>query len=99
MKAKAKAKVSLPVITGTVSVSFKHEGESRGMAFGPVVVIAVETNKAWLEEHGTPLAGKYGVIWSYPFGATPEGQFDLGWMTKRDALKVAAHYGVVLGEA
>ncbi len=84
--------VTLPEISGLVTVSFKHEGETRGMAVGPVIVVDHKPYDAWLKANVAP--GSIGI----PFGAKPDGFHALGWMTKRQALKVAEHYGVTLEE-
>ena len=99
MLSSPKLRAPLPVITGPVTVSFKHEDSVGGMAVGPIVVTASEPYEAWLKIHGVPHTSRGGEIrYLYPFGAKPEGRHDLGWATKHVALEVAAHYSVELKE-
>lgn len=80
-------------------VSFKHEGEARGIAFGPVILFDVPVYEAWCKTHGSPVHGRDGAtIYAIPFGAKPEGKIDLGWLSKPYAIAIAAHYGVELQE-
>lgn len=84
---------TLPVPVGyTISVTFKHESESRGIAIGPVVVTDHEVFDEWRRKCGITGPG-------IPYGSTPEGVHRLGWLSKPDAIKVADHYGVTLGES
>lgn len=66
-----------------IAVTFKHEGEQRGVAIGPVHVIDLE------------IAGGTEMI---PFGEPVPGFTELGWMTKPQALAVARQHGVKLEE-
>jgi len=97
---KSKPAKILPVITGSVTVSFTHEDEIAGMTIGPVIVAAHDPYEAWCKAHGTAPDNKRGVLrYSLPLGFEPTGRHDLGWMTKQEAHKVAAHYGAVLEES
>lgn len=90
-------KKPLPVITGPVSVSFKHEDSIAGMAVGPVVVIAKEPYEAWLKKHSIPcIDARWLTRLSILFGSEPAGKYNLGWVTRPVADEIAAHYGVAL---
>jgi hypothetical protein len=74
----------------SLTVSFKEEGEE----YGPVVVIDHDVYDkdpviAKARAEGNP--GK-------PFGYRPQGMTELGWLSRRDALAVAAEHGVTLKE-
>jgi hypothetical protein len=89
----------LPVITGPVTVSFKHEDTVGGMAVGPVVVTARDPYEAWLKIHGVSHTSTRGETrYLCPYGSKPEGRHDLGWVTWHVASEIAAHYGVALEE-
>lgn len=92
-------RAALPAITGSVTVSFKHEDEVVGEPVGPVVVIDRARYDAWLDVHGISHVNARGEIKrSPPFGSKPEGRHNLGWLTKRTAHEIARHYGVALEE-
>lgn len=92
-------KPPLPIVTGPVAVSFKHEDSMAGMAMGPVIVTAKEPYDAWLKIHGVPHTSRSGETrYLMPFGSKPDGRYNLGWATKYVAQEVAAHYGVALEE-
>jgi hypothetical protein len=94
-----KTRAPLPVVTGPVSVSFKHEDSIGGMAVGPVIVTAREPYEEWLKIHGAPHTSRGGETrYLVPFGSKPDGRHDLGWATKHVALEIAAHYGIALEE-
>ncbi len=90
----------LPAIAGPVAVSFKHETSVGGMAVGPVIVIARDPYDAWLKIHGVShTSGRGEIRYLVPFGAAPEGRYDLGWATKHVAHEIAGHYSVPLEES
>lgn len=83
----------LPIPTGKqITVSFKHEGDRKGMPIGPVIVVDEVSYERWKVANG--IKG-HGI----PFGSTPDGLHRLGWFTRNNALKIAAHYGVGLKES
>jgi hypothetical protein len=74
----------------SVTVRFKDEdGE-----LGPVVVIDHEVYDKDPVIAKLKAEGRVGK----PFGYKPEGITDLGWLTRRQALAVAAEHGVTLEE-
>jgi len=90
----------LPAITGPVTVSFKHEDSVGGMAVGPVVVIDSAPHEAWLKVHGSAYTNRRGEThYLIPYGVSPEGLYNLGWVTRHVAGEIAAHYGVALKES
>ena len=69
-----------------IVVAFKHEGEDRGIPFGPVYVIDKD------EADKDPRT-------SIPFGEPLPGVTEMGWLPKPQAIEIAEQYGVELEEA
>ena len=74
----------------SLTVSFKDEGGE----CGPVVLIDHDVYDkdpviAKARAEGSP---------GRPFGYKPDGMTELGWLSRRDALAVAAEHGVMLEE-
>jgi hypothetical protein len=73
-------------------VSFKCEDfETDGTMVGPVWIVDLDRYEADPEIVATMI--------TLPFGYTPDGETMPGWVTKREALRIAALYGVDLGES
>jgi len=92
----------LPTPTGVdITVTFKHEGDRKGMAIGPVVVTDWVAFERWATANGIEIRiSAFGDRFAaLPLGATPDGLHRLGWFTKSNALRIAAHYGVGLKES
>lgn len=91
-------KTSLPHVNSDgYSVSFKHEGELGGV--GELFVVHKPTHDAWLEANARKIDGPYGVSWAIPFDVEPEGFEHTYGVMYAEALRIAAAYGVELGEA
>jgi len=70
-----------------IGITFKDEDEVEGVAVGPVLV--------WDLDH---LSRQNSVVEFVPFGEPIPGVLaDLGWMTKPQALRIAALCDVELG--
>jgi hypothetical protein len=74
----------------SVTVSFKDEAGE----LGPVVVI---DHDVYDKDPVIAKARAEGHL-GRPFGYKPQGMTELGWLTRRDALAVAAEHGVQLQE-
>jgi hypothetical protein len=70
----------------SITVSFKDEGGE----LGPVAVIDREIYER------DPVVAQGGV--GIPYGYKPQGLPELGWLTRSEALAVAASHGVTLEE-
>lgn len=88
--------IILPAIVGPVTVAFKHEGSVDDIPVGPVIVTDGTAFDNWCAANGVEMLKSGGRL--IPWGAKPEGEHRLGWLSIRDARKIAAHYGVELEE-
>jgi hypothetical protein len=77
----------------SITASFKDEAEEDdGRAIGPVIV----TDHEVYDKDPEIVNRREGRQSGVPFGYKPQGVTDLGWKTRREALAVAAEYGVPL---
>lgn len=74
----------------SITVSYKDEGGE----LGPVVVIDHEIYDQDPVVARRRNEGSVGI----PFGYKPQGLTELGWLTRSEALAVAASHGVTLEE-
>jgi hypothetical protein len=67
---------------------------------GPVWIVDLDRYEADPEiVANTTTAADGATMITLPFGYTPDGETMPGWVTKREALRIAALYGVDLGES
>lgn len=70
-------------------LTWKDEGD-----FGPAIVWNDERVRAWKAARGED-PDSFGI----PFGVTPDGMEDLGWMTMAEARREARRRGLEFEEA
>ena len=81
-----------------VVVSFKYKGMDSLGQHGPVIVIDVAAFKDGLLAMGIEPADNV-LHTPLKVGAPrPAGMYDIGWLPRSIAVKVAKHYGVTLKE-
>ena len=77
-----------------VVVSFKYKGMDSLGQHGPVIVIDVAAFNGKLSRIRDILCA------SVPFRSSrPTEEYDMGWLPRSEAVKVATHYGVKLENA
>lgn len=82
-----------------VVVSFKYKGMDSLGQHGPVIVIDVAAFKESCLALGIK-PHRDILCTSVPFRSPrPTGEYDMGWLPRSEAVKVAAHYGVKLENA
>lgn len=80
-----------------VTVTFKHEGEDRGVAFGRIVVTDEEAAAADETVRRT-VSASGATVASWPYGYRPDWMTET-WGSYRDALAVAAEHETEVTEA